>query len=126
MVYGIIVGHVGLPRALLDAAAAITGQSDRMTVISNQGLSAEALDAELEQAIDACPEGDILVFVDMFGSSCATSSARIMRKRANVAVICGVNLPMLIRFLSYRDKREFSDLVRLVQETGPAEIRPVC
>jgi PTS system mannose-specific IIA component len=124
-VHGIIIGHGSLPQALLDAAASIVGAAERFTVISNKDFSAAELLARLIQAVDECGSSNVVVFVDMFGSSCSTAGARVQRDRAGVAVICGVNLPMLIRFLSYRGRVEFEELVRLTQEAGQSAVKPV-
>jgi PTS system mannose-specific IIA component len=124
-VHGIIVGHGDLPRALLDAATSIVGSAEGVTVVSNQEFSAAELVARMIQAVDERPGENAIVFVDMFGSSCSTASARVRRDRAGVAVICGVNLPMLIRFLTYRSKLGFDELVQLVQETGQSAVKPL-
>ena len=123
--HGIIVGHADLPRALLGAAASIVGDTQGITVISNSDCSAAELLARLTQAVDDCGTDSVIVFVDMFGSSCSTAGAHLRRDRAGVAVICGVNLPMLIRFLSYRDKLPFDELVKLMEETGQSAVKPV-
>ncbi len=73
--------------------------------------------------IDRHPDGNVLVFVDMYGTSCGTSGARLEQRHSNVAVICGVNLPMLVRFFAYRTRKEFRELVTFLRDTGRAEVR---
>jgi mannose PTS system EIIA component len=124
-VHGIIVGHGDLPRALLDAAASIVGDAGDFAVISNTDYSSADLLARLVQSVDDYGSGNAIVFVDMFGSSCSTASARLRRERPGVAVMCGVNLPMLIRFLSYRRRLPFDELVKLMEETGQSAVRPI-
>lgn len=94
-----------------------------MTILSNLDSSAEELDAALGQLLDERADGNILVFADMYGTSCGTTCARLERGRANVAVLCGVNLPMLVRFLTYRRRKEFAELVQFLAETGRTEVR---
>jgi len=124
-VHGIIVGHGDLPRALLDAAASIVGDPSGVTVISNKDSSAAQLVARLIQAVDECGGDNVIVFVDMFGSSCSTAGAMVRRDRSGVAVVCGVNLPMVIRFLTYRTKLGFDELVKMVEETGQSAVKPI-
>jgi mannose PTS system EIIA component len=124
-VHGIIVGHGDLPRALLDAAASIVGDAGDFAVVSNTDCSPIDLLARLLEAVDDKGSGGTIVFVDMFGSSCSTASARLRRERPGVAVMCGVNLPMLIRFLSYRRRLPFDELVKLMEETGQSAVRPI-
>jgi mannose PTS system EIIA component len=124
-VNAVIVGHGELPQALLSAAASIVGDFEGVTVISNKDYSAAELVARLIQEVDDCGGNNVIVFVDMFGSSCSTAGARVQRDRAGVAVICGVNLPMLIRFLTYRSRLGFDELLRVTQEAGQAAVKPV-
>ena len=124
-VRGIIIGHGDLPRALYDAAASIVGKFDGISVISNMDCSTADLADRLGTAIDESGGDNTIVFVDMFGSSCSTASARVKRNHAGIAVICGVNLPMLIRFLAYRERLEFAKLVELMQQTGQSAVKPL-
>ncbi|MEO0077438.1 MAG: hypothetical protein ABIK86_00355 [candidate division WOR-3 bacterium] len=121
--YAIIVGHGDMPRALLDAAASIVGSAEGATTLSNIDSSAEELDAALARLIDERADGNVIVFADMYGTSCGTTCARLERQRDNVAVICGVNLPMLVRFFTYRGRKEFAELVRFLLQTGQNEVR---
>ncbi|MFO7651993.1 MAG: PTS mannose transporter subunit IIAB [bacterium] len=126
-VRGIIVGHGDLPEALLGAAAAIVGRPEGITTLSNQGLSAAELEQRLDRLAEADPGAAVVVFVDMFGSSCSTVSLKVQRSRPNLAVVCGVNLPMLLRFISHRDRDDFPQLVqeiRRAQANGPGAAGP--
>jgi len=123
-VCGIIVGHGSLPGALRDAAVAIVGESECLAVVSNEDLPSGKMDGLLEQAVMDHPGCDILMFIDLFGSSCSHAGAKLMRSHPGVTAICGVNLPMLVRFLYYRGKMEFVELVKLMHETGIQEVKP--
>jgi mannose/fructose-specific phosphotransferase system component IIA len=126
-VRGIIVGPGDLPEALLGAAAAIVGRAEGITTLSNQGLSAAELEQRLDRLAEADPGAAVVVFVDMFGSSCSTVSLKVHRSRPNLAVVCGVNLPMLLRFISHRDRDDFPQLVqeiRRAQANGPGAAGP--
>ncbi len=112
-----------MPRALLEAATSIVGSADGVSILSNLNSSAEELDAALTRLLDERSDGDVIVFADMYGTSCATTCARLERRRDNVAVICGVNLPMLVRFFTYRGRKKFADLVEFLAETGRNEVR---
>lgn len=117
-VFGIVFGHGSLPRALADAAAEIVGDPTGLVAVSNSGLDTGRMDAELATAIAAHPDEDLIIFVDMAGSSCSRSGDRACAGRPGLATITGVNLPMLIRFLAYRRRTPLPELVELMLRTG--------
>jgi mannose/fructose-specific phosphotransferase system component IIA len=118
-VCAVLIGQGSLPGALLEAAAAIVGDVSGAAVVSNTGCSLELLDRELDQATAGFPAGcDIVIFSDLFGSSCSNASRDLKAKRPGAAVIYGTNLPMLIRFFKYRGRKPFRQLVDFLVETG--------
>ena len=97
---GIIVTHAAVAQALVTAVAAITGVGDALTGVSNEGCGTEELSERLRQAIG---EGPAVLFVDLPGGSCFTSSVRYAKQHAEIAVVTGVNLAMLLDFVFHRD-----------------------
>jgi len=84
---GIIVSHAAVAQALV-------------TAVSNEGCGTEELGERLRQAIG---QGPVVLFVDLPGGSCFTSSVRYAKQHAEVAVVTGVNLAMLLDFVFHRD-----------------------
>jgi mannose/fructose-specific phosphotransferase system component IIA len=97
---GVIVSHAAVAEALVAAVAAITGISGALVAISNDGCGNEALGERLSDAVGA---GPAVLFVDLPGGSCLTSAARYAKRHADVAVVTGVNLAMLLDFVFHRD-----------------------
>ena len=97
---GIIVSHAAVAQALVAAVRAITGIENALTAVSNEGCGTEAL---AERLRDAVGEGPALLFVDLPGGSCMTSSTRYAKQHADIAVVTGVNLAMLLDFVFHRD-----------------------
>jgi|SRR5690349_2861608 mannose PTS system EIIA component len=116
---GVIVSHAAVAQALLSAVAAITGVNDALVPVSNDGCDSGALTERLIQAIDGRPT---VLFVDLPGGSCLTSSVRLARGRADVAVVTGVNLAMLLDFVFHRDLTP-ADAARRAAEAGSRAIR---
>jgi mannose/fructose-specific phosphotransferase system component IIA len=98
--HGVIVTHAAVAQALLAAVAAIAGVNDALIPVSNDGCDSGALAARLTQAIAGRP---VVLFVDLPGGSCLTTSIRLARTHADVAVVTGVNLAMLLDFVFHRD-----------------------
>lgn len=121
-VHGVLIGHGDVPRALVDAAASIVGDHTGLSVISNIEMSVAEMERRLDEELATHPSG-VILFVDMYGSSCFNVGSRGCRNRPNVEVICGVNLPMLIRFLSYRRRLSVNDLSELMHRTGQESVR---
>lgn len=125
MVYAIITGQGSLPRALLEAASAIVKDIDGVSVLSNLDCSVGELRGRLEQAISSLPEGNVVVFADLLGSSCANAGLEAKRSHPHVAVLTGTNLAMLLRFLYHRHKKPFSELIPFLVETGRTAVQVV-
>ncbi len=98
-VIGILVGHGRLAEGLLDAVEGITGSREGIVPVDNEGLTPEALEARLDELAGA---GPAVIFVDLPSGSCAFAARRLKLQRGPTAVICGVNLPLLLDFIFHR------------------------
>jgi mannose/fructose-specific phosphotransferase system component IIA len=98
-VQGILVGHGRLAEGMLDAVQEITGLGEGLVTLDNAGLTPEALEERLDQLAGDKPS---VVFVDLPSGSCAFAARRLKLRQANVAVVCGVNLPLLLDFIFHR------------------------
>ena len=116
---GVIVSHAALAQALLAAVTAITGVRDALVPVSNDGCDTGALAERLTQAIAGQPA---VLFVDLPGGSCLTSSVRLARGRTDLAVVTGVNLAMLLDFVFHRELTP-ADAARRAVEAGGRAIR---
>ena len=116
---GIIVSHAAVAQALVAAVRAITGIDNALTAVSNEGCGTEAL---AERLRDAVGEGPALLFVDLPGGSCMTSSTRYAKQHADIAVVTGVNLAMLLDFVFHRNITP-EDAARRAVEAGAKAIR---
>ena len=114
---GVIVSHAAVAQALVSAVTAITGIEGALTPVSNEGCGAEALAERLRQAVGS---GPAVVFVDLPGGSCFTSAARYSKQRADIAVVTGVNLAMLLDFVFNRDISPDEAARRAVDAGGKA------
>lgn len=97
---GVIVSHAAVAQALVTAVKTITGIDGALTPVSNEGCGTEALSERLREAVG---DGPAVLFVDLPGGSCLTSSLRYAKQHAEVAVVTGVNLAMLLDFVFHRE-----------------------
>ncbi len=74
-----------------------------------------------QDILDAVAEVDsgagVILLTDMFGGTPSNLAISTMDK-ANVEVIAGVNLPMLIKLASVRDSESLESAVSAAQESG--------
>jgi len=116
---GVIVSHAAVAQALRAAVAAITGLDDALVPVSNDGCDSGALTTRLAEAIAGRPA---VLFVDLPGGSCLTTSIRLARGKTDVAVVTGVNLAMLLDFVFHRDLSP-AEAARRAAEAGGKAIR---
>ncbi len=118
---GVIVSHAAVAQALVAAVTAITGIEGVLTPVSNEGCGTEALGQRLREAVGA---GPAVLFVDLPGGSCFTSSARYAKQggTSDIAVVTGVNLAMLLDFVFHRDIPP-ADAARRAVDAGAKAIR---
>ena len=113
-VRGVVVGHGAMARGMVDAVRVIAGVAEDVLVpLSNDGKGPEALQSELTRMIG---QGPVVVFTDMHAGSCAVAARVACRLGGDRAVVCGVNLAMLLDFVFHRDLPLDELVPRLVQQ----------
>jgi mannose/fructose-specific phosphotransferase system component IIA len=118
----LLVMHADLAAALLRAAEKIYGPIDDVAVLSNEGLSRDALEHEITARVTGWSAGG-LVLTDFWGGSCHTSGVAAVRGRGEVVIVTGLNLPTLLDYLHNRDQYGVSDLADRLCQKGQASIR---
>jgi mannose/fructose-specific phosphotransferase system component IIA len=101
MVKGILFAHGEMAEGMVDAVRRITGVGEEVLApLSNDGLGRDDLLRAIE---DLAGDAPVIVFTDLLAGSCAAAATISCTKRADRAVICGVNLPMLLDFVFHSD-----------------------
>ena len=96
-VRAIVAGHGKFAPGLVSAVEVITGRGAMLCALSNEGFSAADVTAALSAALDET--GARVVFTDLPAGSCTLAAGRLQRDRADLIVVIGVNLPMLLEFV---------------------------
>jgi mannose/fructose-specific phosphotransferase system component IIA len=122
-VVGLVVSHASLAEGLVQSVRQIAGvEAGALRAVSNDGCGPEALQAAVSEALG---DGPGIVFTDMPSGSCAFAARRLTIDRPDTAVICGVNLPMLLDFVFHRDL-SLPELVDRLVSKGKASITGSC
>ena len=101
----LVVAHDPLAKALLDCAKHVFGSDPPHCLALDVPAEADPLVwLEKARALHAeVDQGDgVLVLTDMFGGTPTNIAAQLARPR-RTAVLTGVNLPMLLRAINYRE-----------------------
>ena len=119
MIGMLLVTHGRLADELIAALEHVVGpQANVTTVCIGPDDDMEQRRAEILNGAAKADEGDgVVLLTDMFGGTPSNLAISIMDK-ANVEVIAGVNLPMLIKLASVRKTDPLIDAVESAQEAG--------
>jgi mannose PTS system EIIA component len=119
MIGMVLVTHGRLADELVAAMEHVVGpQPNVASVCIGPDDDMERRRADILDSVARCDDGTgVVVLTDMFGGTPSNLAISIMDK-ANVEVIAGVNLPMLIKLASVRHSEPLIDAVASAQEAG--------
>jgi len=118
----LVVMHADLAQALVRAAERVVGPFTDVTLLSNEGLSRDDLERGIESHVQSWEHGGLLL-TDFWGGSCHICGASAMRRHGEVAIVTGVNLPLLLDYLHNRDRFPVGELAERLQQKGRDSIR---
>lgn len=114
----LVVAHAGLAAALINAAEMIVGEITGVAAVEiKSDDSVEDIRLALTSAIESFASGNIIIMTDMFGGT-PSNMALSFLKENQIEVLTGVNLPMLIKFASDRDRLGVVELAAKIRDTG--------
>jgi len=115
----VLVTHGRLAEELVNALEHVVGPQENVTAISiGPDDDMELRRADIMKAADAADSGDgVVVLTDMFGGTPSNLAISIL-ERANVEVLAGVNLPMLVKLASVRGETDLNDAVAKAADAG--------
>ena len=118
----VATSHCRLAEEMLAAAEMIVGPLQNCKAICFK--PAQTVDELIKLMGDAIKEVDqgkgVLVLTDLFGGTPANISLSFQGPR--VEVVCGMNLPMLIKLAGCREAHSLSEAAAMVKEYGQRHI----
>lgn len=123
MIGGIIVSHGRLAEELLNALTIILGEAPNIEAISIGWYDdMEDSKKKINQSLKRVDQKNgVVVFTDMFGGTPSNLSFSFLRDN-QVEIITGVNLPMLIKFVSLQRSNNLKEVAKRVVEQGKKNI----
>ncbi len=119
MIGMVLVTHGRLAEEFVAATEHVVGpQEDVRAICIGPDDDMEQRRKDILEAVAAVDTGNgVVLLTDMFGGTPSNLAISIMDK-ANVEVIAGINLPMLIKLASVRAAGSLEEAVTAAQESG--------
>ncbi len=121
MIRGYVITHGHIGEELVRVANLILGPQDGLEGASNAGRSVEDITKDIASWL-ASGETPALIMIDDYGGSCATAAQLACGERPDVSIVSGVNLAMILGFLTWRESSELPELAQRVLDKGRAAI----
>ena len=119
--FGLVVTHQDIGRELVKAAESIAGPQENLEVLSNRDASFDALCQQIQSVIP--PDRNAIIMVDYFGGSAHLAARAICKSTDRQVFVSGVNLPMLLSFVTKRNQLTFPELIEVIKADGIRGIR---
>ena len=125
MIRALVITHGRIGEELVRVAKLILGPEQGLEAMSNSGRSAPDLTAAVRDWLGQEGAGEPgVLLVDDYGGSCATAAQLACGDRRDVVVIGGVNLAMVLGFLTWRERSDLAELAgRLVTKGREAIVK---
>ncbi len=115
----LVITHGEIAREMIKVVEMILGPVEGLEAMTNHGKSSADITAAVENWLEA--PGAAVILIDDYGGSCATAARLAAKDRPEVGILAGVNLAMLLGFVTWRDSTDFPELVRkLIQKSREA------
>ncbi|WP_340148640.1 PTS sugar transporter subunit IIA [uncultured Sneathiella sp.] len=119
MIGMVLVTHGRLAEEFVNATEHVVGPQTQVRAISigpDDDMEQRRQDI-LSAVADVESGAGVIILTDMFGGTPSNLAISVMEK-ANVEVIAGINLPMLIKLASVRGDDDMANAVAAAQESG--------
>ena len=115
----VLVTHGNLALEFISAMQHVVGKQEKVAAVCIG--PEDDMEMRRQEILDKVGEVDsgagVVVLPDMFGGTPSNLAISIM-DRANVEIIAGVNLPMLIKIATLRKEKNLKETVSGAQEAG--------
>lgn len=120
----ILITHSDFGAYLLEACEHIIGVKENVYSVSiTSRMSVDDVSSIIKQKMDKMNNvNGIVFFVDIPGGTPMNVSLPFAKEIENSAVICGVNMPMLLSALNLKDNMNFNEFVDKVIMDGKKSI----
>ena len=119
MIQALVLTHGAIGAELVKVVEMILGPTEGLRAETNQGRSAREMTAIVSAWVaELGPEPRGVVFIDDYGGSCANAARLGGTEAANIPVVSGVNLTMMLALATWREELECDELVQRIVDQG--------
>lgn len=120
----ILTGHGKISSGIKSSVDLVMGSVDKLEYYDfTQDITPEVLESKISEGIDKLNEDGVLILTDIAGGTPFKLASVLSLNKANVKVVAGMNLPMVLEVIS---EREYSDIEKIYDfsiEVGKSEIQ---
>lgn len=119
MIRALVMTHGEIGAQLVRVVEMIMGPIAGLTALSNGNKSATELQDDVKAWLDKSEDdaGEIIL-IDDYGGSCASAAVIACGEIENRTIIAGVNLAMLLGYVTWRDSEDQAELAAKVLNKG--------
>ncbi len=127
MIAIIVAGHGNFASEIISIAENIMGKQKCLEAVSvNAGEGEHTFRNKLDAVLKTMEVVDVLILSDIFGGSVSNTCLYFAKNKRHAAVVTGINLPMVLKVLTYRERVDLRELVSLACKGGKDGILDAC
>ncbi len=113
------ISHGQIAQAFLDAAEQITGECSDIYCLNCNRDTPKALYDKITHLIESENLKDgLFILVSLRGGSCWNAAAKVAKEYEKVELISGLNLSILLSFITKREQCGFKELAEVLMKDG--------
>ncbi|MCZ6818322.1 MAG: hypothetical protein O7G31_02375 [Calditrichaeota bacterium] len=119
MVRCLLISHGNIAPAFVEASRRIAGECENVFTLNCDALGPTRLQERIAHLIESSHlEDGLFILVSLRGGSCWHAAAKIAREHERVKVISGLNLSLLLSFITKHKKYRFEELGEVMLADG--------
>ena len=125
MVGIIVISHGPFSKALIESAQMVYGKQEKVKAIALEaGVSMDSLRNKINNIIKEFKVNEVLIMVDLLGGTPYNASS-IEMGNSNINVITGLNMPMLLEALLFRNEtlEKISSIATMAGKSGIVNVK---
>ncbi|MFT5232291.1 MAG: mannose/fructose-specific phosphotransferase system component IIA [Candidatus Krumholzibacteriia bacterium] len=119
MIRALVITHGDISTQLVNVVEMIMGPTEGLSAQTNVNKSATELQNDVKAWLAEGEEGaGEIILIDDYGGSCASAAVIACGEMKNRTIIAGVNLAMLLGYVTWRDSEDHPELVAKIINKG--------